>query len=188
VMHETIRLSTAWRALDPDFRVWFNVSPEELNDPQLVARLAAFDGIRGVGVEITESAAMRDIEQTLRALDAFRRNGLSLALDDFGTGYSSLSQLKRLEIDVLKIDRLFVSGIPHDEHDVAIVEAVVSIAEKFGLITIAEGVETLAQVAYLASIGCTYGQGYAYAHPMPAEAFGAWLASRRPTATGTLTA
>jgi cyclic di-GMP phosphodiesterase Gmr len=134
--------------------------------------------VTGVGIEITETAAMRDVETTTRALDAFREANFCLALDDFGTGYSSLSQLRRLKLDIVKVDRSFVNGLPADDHDVAIIEAVIAIAKSYGFEIVAEGVENLAQVAFLAGLGCRYAQGYAYAQPMPAESFGRWLAER----------
>jgi EAL domain-containing protein (putative c-di-GMP-specific phosphodiesterase class I) len=115
---------------------------------------------------------------TARTIAALREAGLLIALDDFGTGYSSLAHLKRLPIDVVKIDRTFIDGIPGDPHDTAIVEAVASIAQRYGFETVAEGVENLDQVALLAMSGCTYGQGFAYARPMPAADFTAWLAER----------
>lgn len=179
VMRETVRRSHAWRRDDPRFRVWFNLSAVELSDPMLIGRLATVgDDLAGIGVEITETAAMRNVHETARTLNALRDAGLLIALDDFGTGYSSLAHLKRLPIDVVKIDRTFIDGIPGDPHDTAIVEAVASIAQRYGFETVAEGVENLDQVALLAMSGCTYGQGFAYARPMPADEFTAWLAER----------
>lgn len=179
VMRETVRLSHAWRRDDPRFRVWFNLSAVELSDPMLIGRIATLgDDLAGIGVEITETAAMRNVHDTARTIAALREAGLLIALDDFGTGYSSLAHLKRLPIDVVKIDRTFIDGIPGDPHDTAIVEAVASIAQRYGFETVAEGVENLDQVALLAMSGCTYGQGFAYARPMPAADFTVWLAER----------
>ena len=179
VMRETIRLSGAWRREDSRFRVWVNLSAVELSDPMLLSRLAGFgDDLGGIGVEITETAAMRNVHETARVIAALRDAGLRVALDDFGTGYSSLAHLKRLPIDVVKIDRAFIDGIPGDPHDTAIVEAVVSIAQRYGFETVAEGVERADQGTLLTAIGCTHAQGYAYARPMPAADFTAWLAER----------
>ena len=184
VMGETVRASAAWRAADPDFRVWFNMSAAELADPALFERLRALEGARGVGIEITETVAMRDVHETLRNVGLLRSAGFAIALDDFGTGYSSLAHLKRLPIDVVKIDRAFTSGVPGDAHDEAIVGAVLEIANRFGFSAIAEGVESTAQMAWLSGAGCRFGQGYLHARPMTAGDFDAWLAQRRNTATG----
>ena len=179
VMRETLRSSRRWREADPAFRVWFNLSAAELTDPHLLTRFQEIDdGLDGIGVEVTETAAMGDVAATRLAIQGLHRCGVMIALDDFGTGYSSLAQLKRLEVDVVKIDRAFTAGVPRDSHDVAIYEAVISIARHYGFETIAEGVEDLAQVAFLAGIGCTHGQGFVYAHPMPAPAFDVWFTER----------
>ncbi|HEX3466055.1 MAG TPA: EAL domain-containing protein [Candidatus Elarobacter sp.] len=179
VMRETIRISAPWRQADPSLCIWCNVSPSELRRESLATRLAQVGtGLRGVGVEITEGAVMDGSSEMAKSIGMLRDAGFAIALDDFGTGYSSLSHLRRLPIDVVKIDRSFINGIPQERHDVAIVEAVTSIAERYGFSTVAEGVETMEQVAFLASIGCTYGQGYLYAAPMSAPAFERWLRDR----------
>jgi len=179
VMRETVRASAPWRERDPRLRIWFNLAAEELSDPGLPARFLQLQGdLRGIGVEITETTAMRDVDQTIRSISGLREAGLSIALDDFGTGYSSLAQLKRLEVDIVKIDRTFTAGIPTDAHDIAIVEAVITLAARYGFETVAEGVENLAQIAYLTASGCTYAQGFAYARPMPAAVFEGWLSER----------
>ena len=180
VARETVQLSREWRRSDRHFTAWFNLSAVELADPALLERLHELgDGLHGVGVEITETAAMRNVHETMRAIAALREAGLRIALDDFGTGYSSLAQLKRLPIDVVKIDQVFISGVPGDAQDLAIVEAVISIGASYGFTTLAEGVEKQSQVAFLARAGCALAQGYAYAHPMPADAFDRWLRDRR---------
>jgi diguanylate cyclase (GGDEF)-like protein len=180
VMRETIAAAGRLRATNPDFRVWFNLSATELDVSTLSSRVEALGGpVSGVGVEITETSAMRDVAETARAVALLRSAGFAIALDDFGTGYSSLAHLRRLPIDVVKIDRSFVSGLPDDPHDVAIVEAVLSIAERFGFKTVAEGVETAAQAALLATRGCSFAQGYAYAKPMPFENLERWLVERQ---------
>ena len=116
---------------------------------------------------------MENIDNTLTVMNALHEAGLFIALDDFGTGYTSLQHLKRLPIDVLKIDRAFVNGLPHNKQDGAIVEALLSIARAFAFATLAEGVETEDQAAALRAAGCELGQGFLYARPMPAEEFSA---------------
>ncbi len=183
VMRETLRVSRPWRAADPAFRAWFNLSALELGDPALLRQIQEQgEELRGVGVEISESIAMRDVHATMRTVADLREAGLLIALDDFGTGYSSLAHLKRLPIDVVKIDGTFTAGVPNDPHDAAIVEAVVGIATRYGFETIAEGVETMEQASYLRTIGCGLAQGFAYAPPMAAADFDAWLRGARNNA------
>jgi diguanylate cyclase (GGDEF)-like protein len=185
VMRETVRLSAPWRHADPGFTAWCNVSAMELRLSTLAARLAELSGqLRGVGVEITESAVMDNVDEMGKAIALLRDAGLAIALDDFGTGYSSLARLRALPIHVVKIDRAFISGTPHDAHDIAIVEAVVSIAKRYGFETTAEGVETMEQVAFLSAAGCTHGQGFVYARPMPADVFDRWLTVRSDNVFG----
>lgn len=182
VMRETVRASRPWRAVDPAFRMWFNLSARELSDPALVERLHELGDLRGVGVEINESIAMRDVHATMRSIAALREAGLAIALDDFGTGFSSLAHLKRLPVDVLKIDGVFTAGVPDDPHDAAIVEAVLGIAKRYGFATVAEGVETMRQSDYLLAAGCTYAQGFAYAPPLSETAFSVYLHGARNSA------
>ena len=122
-------------------------------------------------IEITESLLLGDKTDVKNKLQRFRDVGMSVALDDFGTGYSSMAYLKKFNIDFLKIDRSFVRDLETDPNDRAIAEAIVVMAHKLGLKTIAEGVETEQQKAMLAEVGCDYVQGYFYAKPMPVEEF-----------------
>jgi EAL domain-containing protein (putative c-di-GMP-specific phosphodiesterase class I) len=131
-----------------------------------------------LGVEITESVAMQNVVETLTVMESLRSAGIHVALDDFGTGYSSLAHLKRLPIDVVKIDRAFVMGLPGDRFDVAIVDAVLSIGRNFGFETLAEGIELEEQAAFLKAAGCGLGQGFLYGRPMPAPEFEAMQRQR----------
>jgi EAL domain-containing protein (putative c-di-GMP-specific phosphodiesterase class I) len=107
----------------------------------------------------------------MEKLNRFRKAGIEVALDDFGTGYSAMSYLKKFNIDYLKIDRSFVRDLETDQNDRAIAEAIVVMAHKLGLKTIAEGVETEQQKKILAEVGCDYVQGYYFAKPLPIEDF-----------------
>jgi EAL domain-containing protein (putative c-di-GMP-specific phosphodiesterase class I) len=126
-------------------------------------------------LEITESSLLRDVDVTVNTLRTLKELGVRLAIDDFGTGYSALAYLKRLPIDVLKIDQSFVRALMTDPADATITEAIVSLAAGLNLTTIAEGVETLEQLLLLGSYGCTRMQGFLIGKPVPAEIFEQWL-------------
>jgi EAL domain-containing protein (putative c-di-GMP-specific phosphodiesterase class I) len=170
----------------PGFRLYFNLSGRQAGDPKLVRAFinAARIGValNTVGIEITETDAMRDVEATRRVFRALRRLGVHTAIDDFGTGYSSLSSLKRLPIDILKIDRSFIAGVTTDVHDAAIAETIVSIADHFGFHSLAEGAEQPEQLGWLRRHHCRYVQGYAVCRPMPMDAFKSWLANHESVA------
>ena len=145
--------------------------------PGVIAAALAKHGVDGgrLVVELTESAIVQDPERTTRALQALKGLNVRVAMDDFGTGYSSLSYLRKLPIDNLKIDRSFVSGMLADRDKVAIVRAVLSLADALGKTTTAEGVETIELSQTLAALGCSYGQGYVYSAPLEAaEALAYW--------------
>jgi len=120
-------------------------------------------------LEITESFVMRQAETGIEHLRKIRDLGVEIAIDDFGTGYSSLGYLKQLPIDRLKIDRSFVSEIPHDVNDMAICESVIGMGKALGIKIIAEGVEDEAHVAFLREKGCLEAQGYFFAKPLPPD-------------------
>ncbi|MFD1739827.1 EAL domain-containing protein [Bacillus salitolerans] len=122
---------------------------------------------RYLKLEITESVAMSQPEQVITKLDQLKTIGVELALDDFGTGYSSLNYLKKLPVDVLKIDRSFIQEMEHDEDDITIVKALIEVAHSLGMIVIAEGVETLSQKEILERIHCDQLQGYIFSKPLP---------------------
>jgi EAL domain-containing protein (putative c-di-GMP-specific phosphodiesterase class I) len=121
-------------------------------------------------LELTESAIVGDPDGVAGTIHALKALGTTLAMDDFGTGYSNLAYLQKLPIDILKIDRSFVTGMLADRDKVAIVRAILSLAQALGMKTTAEGIETLELAQTLAALGCTYGQGYAYARPLEADA------------------
>jgi EAL domain-containing protein (putative c-di-GMP-specific phosphodiesterase class I) len=120
-------------------------------------------------LEITESAAMHNAEATTNTLRSLKALGVRMAIDDFGTGYSSLGYLKRFPISALKIDRSFITGLPDDQDDASIAQAIITLAHALRLKVIAEGVETLAQLEFLAAKGCDEMQGYYFSRPLPAD-------------------
>ncbi|MEY4749916.1 MAG: hypothetical protein RIQ60_2130 [Pseudomonadota bacterium] len=138
-------------------------------------------------VEITEST-LQSIEDSRVLLRQIRDLGIQIAIDDFGTGYSSLSVLKHLPLDSLKVDQSFVRGLPHDRHDVGIVEAILTVTHTLGLKSIAEGVETEEQLNYLLARGCGEVQGYLTGRPVPWQDLVPQLGAARPDAAETVVA
>jgi diguanylate cyclase (GGDEF)-like protein/PAS domain S-box-containing protein len=153
-----------------------NVSARQLNDPDFAARVESAlqrHGLPGehLQIEVTESTVMTNPELAIRELGRLAALGISIAVDDFGTGYSSFSYLKRLPIDLLKIDRSFVTDIGKSHEDEQIVTAIIQVAHTLKLQVVAEGVETAQQAELLARLGCQFGQGYLYAKPLPLAEF-----------------
>jgi diguanylate cyclase (GGDEF)-like protein len=158
----------------PPVRMAVNVSARQCGHPDLVS---TFDGILertgadpgSLCLEITETALMEDVDASEATLAALKDLGLAVALDDFGTGYSSLRALQRFPVDVVKIDRSFIAPIERDPQEAAIVAAVISLSHALGLQTVAEGIETIAQVDRLRALGCDLAQGYYFAKPGPPD-------------------
>ncbi len=180
VINEACRQSAAWEALGVTPVVAVNVSARQLRQPDLVERIAAMAAHHGVPparlqIEVTESLVMADPQQASALLHRLREIGVSVAIDDFGTGYSSLSYLRRLPIDVIKIDRSFVMNADRVEEDAQIVRTIVALAQTLKMNVVAEGVETEAQAVLLRALGCSAAQGYFYARPAPAGEILEWL-------------
>ena len=176
VIAEACRQLKAWhdaRVRLPKISV--NLSARQFADGQLglrIARMLADSGLPPacLELELTESILMRDIGETLQMLASLKQLGLCIAVDDFGTGYSSLNYLKQFPIDVLKIDRSFVDGLP-DEQDAQIARAIIAMAHSLNLAVIAEGVETQEQLDFLREHDCDEVQGYLFGKPMAADQF-----------------
>jgi diguanylate cyclase (GGDEF)-like protein/PAS domain S-box-containing protein len=161
-------------------RTAVNLSPRQLHDPDLDARLENILAAAGVQsgwieLEITESAAMQNPDKAVQILGRLRQRGLQIAMDDFGTGHSSLAMLRSLPLNVLKLDRSFVQHLPQSETDAAVAGAVITLARRLGLSVVAEGVETLPQRQFLAGLGCDVLQGFLFSRPLPATRFEAWF-------------
>ena len=152
------------------------------NIADMVADALRSSGLAGkrLTLELTESSIVQDPARAIRVFEALKALDATVAMDDFGTGYSSLAYLQRLPIDVLKIDRSFVSGMMRDPDSVAIVRAVLSLADALGMSTTAEGIETVELATTLAALGCASGQGYFFAKPLePDAALEYWKSRRR---------
>lgn len=177
VLHEACRTVAGWRAsgiVTDEFVLRVNLSARQIDQAGLAAEVAQLLADvdlppQNLCLEITETALMRDVQAGMAALTALHDVGVILAVDDFGTGYSSLSYLKRFPLDVLKVDRSFVDGIPDEAHDVAITAAILELARSLGLRVTAEGVETEAQREALLAMGCTNAQGWLFGKAMPAD-------------------
>ena len=177
VLEEACRQTRAWQLqfgarTAPTVSV--NLSARQFQRPELFANIKQVlreTGLdpRCLTVEITESALMQDALATSTTLEVLKDLGVQIAIDDFGTGYSSLSYLKRFPVDILKIDQSFVDGLGQDPQDTAIVQSIVALAKTLCLRVTGEGIETSSQRAHLLEMGCEFGQGYLFAHPLPPE-------------------
>ena len=161
-----------------------NVSPWQLARPEFVERLFRIVEESGIDpgqltLEITESAVLFDVGETVAKLREIRPLGVRIALDDFGTGYSSLALIKDLPLDAIKIDQSFVRHL-HEGANQHLIRVVIAIGNELGLDVIAEGVETQADRDALAALGCNHLQGFFFARPMPEAQFIEWLRERRP--------
>jgi diguanylate cyclase (GGDEF)-like protein len=164
-----------WRAhSDRELQVTVNFSPVQLAVPNIadvVAAILTEAQLPGeaLALEITESVFLSPGELESRNLQRLRERGVQIALDDFGTGYSALGYLKRLPVDVLKVDRCFLDGLETDRRDAALLRAILSIGAGMGMQVVAEGIETKSERELLRRSGCRLGQGFLFAHPLPAE-------------------
>ena len=180
VIEEACRQAARWRVYrvdgDEPLRIWVNLSAHQLGDPDLVEFVEATVTEAGIEadaicLEITESALMDDAEAAASKLGQLRRLGISLGIDDFGTGYSQFAWLHRLPLDVLKIDRSFVDGLAADADSATIIAAIIDLAHALGLIVIAEGVESNAQLEALRELSCDQAVGYLFSEPRTADEF-----------------
>ncbi|RMN91902.1 Sensory box/GGDEF domain/EAL domain-containing protein [Pseudomonas coronafaciens pv. coronafaciens] len=153
-----------------------NLAGAQLRQPNLVERIEQLLADNGLvpnclQLEITENFIMSQTQEALAVLHKLKNLGVQLAIDDFGTGYSSLSYLKRLPLDILKIDQSFIRGLPEDTHDAAIVRAIIALGRSMQLTVIAEGVENSEQQKFLTDEGCEQIQGYIISLPLNPDEF-----------------
>ena len=177
VLAESCRQLREWRTAGLHVpKVSVNLSARQFADGQLAMRISAILAASGLPadcleLELTESILMNDVGETMQVLASLKKLGLCIAVDDFGTGYSSLNYLKQFPIDVLKIDRSFVDGLPGGQQDAQIARAIIAMAHSLNLAVIAEGVETQQQLDFLREHGCDAVQGYLLGRPMTAAQF-----------------
>lgn len=183
VLNEALRQLRLWQAQGLGTCLAINISTHNLLNPHFPDELKALLETHQVPaelieLEVTEGALMEDPEQALRSLEAIRALGVVLSIDDFGTGYSSLAYLKRLPVQILKIDRTFVSAMVSNASDAVIVHSTIALAHNFGMLVVAEGVEDPATAEALQRAGCDIAQGYLFGRPMAAAAIEEWRRAR----------
>ncbi|HFE39605.1 MAG TPA: phosphodiesterase, partial [Gammaproteobacteria bacterium] len=175
VLHQACTQSMTWQKLGIEIpRVAINLSAKQFSQKNLgriITNIIEDTGINPafVELEVTESTIMHQLDQVISILSHLHDKGIHISIDDFGTGYSSLSYLKHFPIDVLKIDRSFVSEIPNNKADIAIANTIISLSHNLDLKVIAEGVETREQLKCLREMGCDWAQGYHLSKPLPAD-------------------
>lgn len=177
ILHQTCLQLAEWQRIAPEYQnliVSVNISGKHLAkdvliDDVLGALQVSRVSPRTLKLEITESTAMENAEHSISILNRLKQLGVQLSIDDFGTGYSSLSHLHRLPFDTLKIDRSFVNRVGEHGEDSEVLQTVISLAKNLKMRVIAEGIETLPQLAVLQNLGCDYGQGYLLAKPKGRE-------------------
>jgi EAL domain-containing protein (putative c-di-GMP-specific phosphodiesterase class I) len=180
----------AARRRGPQARAWGLMALAQLREPSFPAEVA--DVLEDTGLdpgslvlEITETSLVSDFEETIHTLHRLKELGVKLSIDDFGTGYSSLTYLRKLPVDVVKIDRSFVDGIATSPDEWGLAVAVFRLVRSISVDIVAEGVEGAAQLAHLRALGCDLAQGYYFAKPQAPEALQDMLATRE---TGRLVA
>jgi diguanylate cyclase (GGDEF)-like protein/PAS domain S-box-containing protein len=184
VMRQATRQAKAWQDEGlPPISIAVNLSAAQFRQTNLVQQATTILSETGLDaryleLELTESLAMEDPQAAIKTIDALQATGIAISIDDFGTGYSSLAYLKRFRISKLKIDQSFVRDIASDPNDRAIVDAIITMAHSLGFSTIAEGVETAEQLAFLRKHGCQEVQGYYFSKPLPADEFKAFVLAR----------
>jgi PAS domain S-box-containing protein/diguanylate cyclase (GGDEF)-like protein len=188
VLQQAVEDCLMWRRLRlSSVRVAVNVSAQQIRRRSFVDQFLAAsarctgDGF-GLDVELTETGLLHDVDGASRKLRELRTSGMRVAIDDFGTGYSSLGLLSKLPVDLLKIDRSFISGLPDDPASVTLVSSIVGLASAFELTAVAEGVETLQQFELLRRLHCSHSQGFLHSVPVPAHEVERLLAPRKTPA------
>ncbi len=190
ILRDACKRAVVWqrgRASDEPLMLRVNVSARQLAKDSFRQTVSAIIKETGIDpawlcLEVTESVLIEDPESSIRVLTELKELGLRIAIDDFGTGYSSLEYLRRLPVDCVKVDRSFVRGLPDNEEDVAIVNAVIELGHALKLSVTAEGVETTDQLGNLQTAGCDTAQGFLFYRPEPPEVVEQLFADRKAAA------
>ena len=178
ILQEACRQIRAWNLQFPSFppfTIAVNISAKQFAQPDIVSQIGQILSETGLApetlrLELTESVTMRDEERTTRIISELRKLGVRLCIDDFGTGYSSLSYLRRFALDILKIDRSFVTDMLNNSESQEIVKTILGLGGNLRMKVIAEGVETCEQMTLLKSLGCEFAQGYLFSRPLDSAA------------------
>jgi diguanylate cyclase (GGDEF)-like protein len=171
VLQEACQQGATWRRAGYQVGMAVNVSGRQLDTDQLIADIEDALSVSGLDpealtIEITETTLMRDLEQTARRLTQIKRLGVRIAIDDFGTGYSSLAHLQRFQVDALKIDRSFISGLTHNHEGETLIHTLVQLGKTLSIETLAEGIEQQQELSLLKNQECDSGQGFLFARPL----------------------
>jgi len=184
VMHTACVQAKTWFDAGRRVRVAINVSTLQFERPDFIRRvLRAMEDTGAtpemIELELTESLAMSDVKAVVDRMEPLRAIGIRFAIDDFGSGYSSLGYLSKLSFDCFKIDRSFIQNIGKSSADDALVRTILGMARSLGYETVAEGIETMEQYAFLRNEGCEIAQGFLFARPMPIEDVELWQDRRQ---------
>ncbi len=166
-----------------NIRIAINVSAQQIEQEEFSSKISQWLADAKIDsklleIELTERSIMSNADTNIEIFKDFRTKGLSLAIDDFGTGYSSLSYLKRFPINILKVDKSFIDGLPFDEDDASICTAIIQMAHNLNMLVVAEGVETAEQLHFLQSLNCDLIQGYYFSKPLPVKDLEIWVLER----------
>lgn len=181
VIDSTIKQLQAWQGSEyQNLSIAVNISSNQFSHENFIHELARKLDFAGLPrhllqIELTESTVMTNADENIKRLQLLRHKGFDLAVDDFGTGYSSLSYLKRFPLTILKIDKSFIDGLPNDDDDASISQAIVQLAQSLDIKVAAEGIETQEQLNFLQNLGCEYGQGYFISRPLEIDQLDDWL-------------
>jgi len=185
VINEACTQTKKWHDMGYNsLKVAVNLSSVQFRNRHLANKIQTALEVSGLAprflnLEITESLVMYDVEKAISTMNEIAAMGVSFSIDDFGTGYSSLSYLKRFPVSILKVDQSFVRGIPKNRDDMAISQAILSMAKSLNMKTVAEGVETEEQLEFMRINGCDEIQGYYFSPPVPADRFQILLEKER---------
>ena len=176
VVSEACRQLNCWKSEQKSFsgRIAINISVQQIEEHSFYENIVSILYRENISpsmieLEVTESLLISDPDRVMALFRKLKSVGFNISIDDFGTGYSSLAYLKRLNADILKIDKSFIDNITTDSHDRAIVKSIIELGHNLGLLVIAEGVETCEQLKQLTSLGCDVAQGYYFSKPVPAD-------------------
>jgi diguanylate cyclase (GGDEF)-like protein len=180
VLRKACQQGADWHAGGCAIAMAVNVSARQLDTDELIGDIEAALADSGLApsaltIEITETTLMRNIEETVRRLDAIKRLGVRIAIDDFGTGYSSLAHLQQFPVDALKIDRSFIAGLSHNKEGETLIRTLVQLGKALSIETFAEGIEQQHELSLLKDEDCDHGQGFLFARPLDADAIEAFF-------------